>query len=67
MVYCCINRLIEQVNLSPIYSLLTTRDIYIPKMIGALHFITGRGNMFLLRRFTKDYFFETFDRRITVR
>ena len=52
----------EQVNLATTYSLLTTREIPIPKIIGALHFITGSDDIPFLQVFTKDNWLKTFDR-----
>ena len=49
-----LKQLMEQVNLATTYNLLATREIPIPKIIGALHFITGSDGIPFLQVFTKD-------------
>ena len=51
--YCNLNKLVEFLEESTDYSLLCTRGIAIPRIIGALHFITGCDNLPYLRGFTK--------------
>ena len=40
-VYCWISQFVKVVSSSLTYSLLTTRNIYLSKIIGVMHFITG--------------------------
>ena len=40
-VYCWISQFVKVISSSLTYSLLTTRNIYLSKIIGVMHFITG--------------------------
>ena len=51
--YCNLNKLVELLEESTDYSLLRTRGIAIPRIIGALHFITGCEDLPYLRGYTK--------------
>ena len=51
--YCNLNKLVELLEESTDYSLLHTRGIAIPRIIGALPFITGCEDLPYLRGYTK--------------
>ena len=51
--YCNLNKLVELLEESTDYSLLRTRGIAIPRIIGALHFIIGCEDLPYLRGYTK--------------
>ena len=51
--YCNLNKLVELLEESTDYSLLRTRGIAIPRIIGALYFITGCEDPPYLRGYTK--------------
>ena len=51
--YCNLNKLVELLEESTDYSLLRTRGIAIPRIIGALYFITGCEDLPYLRGYTK--------------
>ena len=61
-VYCWINQLVKLISSSSTHSLLTARNIDVSKVIGVMHFITGCKVLSLLRGFTKDYCFKTFNK-----
>ena len=61
-VYCWINQLVKLISSSSTYSLLTTRNIEVSKIIGVMHFITGYDVLSFLRGFTKDYRFKMFNK-----
>ena len=59
-VYCWINQLVKLISSSSTYSLLTTRNIDVSKIIEVMHFIMGCDVLSFLCGFTKDYCFRTF-------
>ena len=61
-VYCWINQLVKLISSSSTYSLLTTRNIEVSKIIGVMHFITGYDKLSFYRVFTKDYCFKMFNK-----
>ena len=65
-VYCWINQLLKLISSFSTYSLLTTQNIDVSKIIGVMNFITGRDILSFLRGFTKDYCFKTFNKHSDV-
>ena len=65
-VYCWISQFVKVVSSSLTYSLLTTRNIYLSKIIGVMHFITGCDVLWFLCGFTKGYCFKTFNKHSNV-
>ena len=61
-VYCWINRHVKFISSSSTYSLLTTWNIDVLKIIGVVHFIMGYDLLLFLCGFTKDYCFKTFNK-----
>ena len=53
--HCHLNRLLELSQQDHKLSLLQTRGLPIPRLLGALHFITGCDDLSYLRGFTKNF------------
>ena len=65
-VYYWINQLVKLIRSFSTYSLLTTQNIDVSKIIGVMHFITGCDVLSFFRGFTKDYCFKTFNKHSDV-
>ena len=65
-VYYWINQLVKLIRSFSTYSLLTTQNTDVSKIIGVMHFITGCDVLSFLRGFTKDYCFKTFNKHSDV-
>ena len=60
--YCNINSLANHITEDPQFSILKTRSVSAPKLLGMLHFLTGCDDLSFLRGFTKNFCFKVFEK-----